>query len=128
MKCKEFLSCVDHFLFLNVFFLWFSENQSELFNSTQHTVKKLNINSTDLRQKYEENVKELARLQKEKAEISENFELTQDRLQDIQREMREMRSEYDNKLLDSQQPTQDTVIECGRTQIGCMYLLRWQTS
>ena len=94
------------------FFLRFSEDQSELFSSTQNTIQKLNLDGTDLRQKYEENIKELARLQKEKAEISENFELTQDRLQDVQREMREMRSEYDNKLLISQQTTQDTVIDC----------------
>ncbi|KAI6655625.1 Kinesin-like protein KIF20A [Oopsacas minuta] len=81
----------------------------DTFSSTLHTMKKLDFDDTDLRLKYEENVKELARLQREKSKISQDFESAQDLLEDMQRDMRVMRSEYENKLMDSMQSAEDKV-------------------
>ena len=80
-----------------------SEKLHDALNSAECTITKLNKDITALRLEYGDNLKQLASLQKEKAQISAQLESTQDRLQDVQRDMREMCSEYDHKLLDSQQ-------------------------
>ena len=84
-----------------------SEKLRDALQSAESTTNKLNKDITALRLEYEDNLKQLANLQKEKAQISGQLESTQDTLENVQRDIREMRSEYENKLLDSQQSTEN---------------------
>ena len=101
---KVFLSEVRlHICIFIISYLLASEKLYEALNSAECSNNKLNKDITALRLGYEDNLRQLATVQKEKAQISEQLKFTQDKLRDVQRDLGEMRSEYDHKLLDSQQ-------------------------